>query len=619
MRDEDRDELPLDDDIYEEDPDFDSIRGTNISAVSPSDESGSAAETKLESLSDRALPTVETAALPTSSHRVSQRSTPSSQPSYRPETVATTPGVITPTPRRSLTVIEPTTVPQGAESPDEVKEFPSQVNTIGLGEIGAQQSHRVTDPIRLNETLPKEAESIGTIRQTALETDDQTVTTKMTPDTYSAGTRSELEPENLDPGYEWTGGVPYSTTTPQCIIHVAPKGFESLPFLQRVLRDTYSELEGGRPRTETLGVRAGRFDRVRIHGSIITLDLTTDAWEIDTSGQVTLISYGEQDMIPALRDLIDSLYGGKLGYLVMNIESEVLESRFQEDVPASLVAALLDIEPSAVQFDADGDLLSRIEPPIRIAEPRRDSDAFQRVVGQYFGFPEAVDDRVADVEAAQDARVRRSDWRRVALTERQSGEEREGGESDEHYLWKAMVADGLAWQLRAQFIERNEMISFDRFVEQYLLPDDGPIQSEADVGEGVADLVVEPRKTERWVWNGVRKFLAETQLEPSDETPVAFEFETGRGEGAFNFRKVRETLEKYDDNPKYKVCVVVPPRMLFRSEPRARMLERLVDVSGRDDDDPDVELCLPELGTSGCRRHLSATTRFEEWFGDTDE
>jgi hypothetical protein len=116
-----------------------------------------------------------------------------------------------------------------------------------------------------------------------------------------------------------------------------------------------------------------------------------------------------------------------------------------------------------------------------------------------------------------------------------------------------------------------------------------------------------------WSWLGTQEFLAATSLDPDRGTDLVIEFETGRAEGAFNLRKLRETVEKYGNENGFKLCMVVPPRVLFRSESRARMIERLVEGSGESEE---TALCLPELGQSGCNRLVDASTRIDQWFGD---
>lgn len=559
---------------------------------------------------------------------------PSTDPMLPAETDATameTVGTVRNTPiavsNRPVSPVEPAAdvVGSGETAADKMG---SVVGSVGVGVIKRHSPRPLTDSIRLREVAPEPTETFGTIRQRALTTEDQSVTTVMTPDSTNTGHRPEPELEDRDPGYNWTGGTPYATTTPQCIVHVDPDGVKSLPFLQRVLRDTYTELEGGQPRTETLTSRAGTLERPRVHGAVVTLDLTTEEWTVDIDTRVSL-THGNQELLPEVQALVDSLYGGELGFLIINIAADVLVSRISSSPKTRFVAALLDESEASVDIDDKETLLSTGAPPVRIAEPRYDTPAvLRRVRAQYFGFDivnsesETVDDlrssRVAELEAAQEARIRRNDWRRIALTERQ--DEETGDESDEHYLWKAALANGLAWELREAYVARNEDISFDQFVRQHLVSG-GRLDSEADISDGTADLCVSVDG--EWEGAGVEQFLNWTPLDPSQGTAVALEFETGRAEGAFHFRKLRETLDGYDEPATEDgesvgvVCIVVPPRVLFRSESRAWMIYNLVSNWQSDDDArPDAALCVPDLGKYGCRRLIGAERLLSDWFDE---
>lgn len=604
------------------DPDFDLITSerhrtsdSNRSADSTTTDTPEAEE-PIESLGDRLLPTVSTSALTTDSERITTPLRPSSQLVSTVSSVGTVRKSATAGPRDSLSRLEPPAGVGYSEISAE-PELPPIADSVGVGGLGKRSVAPISDSVRLEETLAEETTVVGGVQQSAVATDDQHVTKTMTPETFSAGQRTNPELDEIDPGYEWTGGTPYSTVRPQCIIHIDSPDLESLPFLQRVLRDAYTELEGGRPRTETPAPRGGELSRVRLHGAIATLDLTSDEWSVELENERLSISREGRDVVPQLRRIIDSLYGGKLGYLLINIGADDLQSPFRSDLESLLISTLLDVpEGDTETSDPDG-LLSKVEAPIRVAKPRyQDRSTFQRVVSRYFGFARALDGRVADIEEAQQARVRNDDWRRVALTERQEGGD---GESDEHYLWKAALVDGLAWQLKEQYVQRNSDIPFDTFVQRRLLPS-GPIQSEHDVSDGdsVADLYVTIDRSETWVWNGVLEFLDETPLEPSQQTDLILEFETGRGEGAFSFRKLRETVNKYDEDASPKICVVVPPGLLFRSESRARMITRLIEPEDAPTGSRDVAICVPELGSYGCHRLLAAEQLLEEWFGDAE-
>jgi len=627
MRDKDEGKHPNSDDIEDGDLDFDLITSNN-SAVNENvssekiDENESESSTQIKPLADRPIPVAGTANLSTEIRRVDRSFHLSTNPAYQTQTIGTAQDTITAIsePLSSHYELIPNQT-QTEESNDSKKgrdtESVSIVETVGTGSISTPTVKPVSDPRYLQENTTEQNESIGTLPERAIATNNRDAATIMKPKQSTGSKRPELNPEQLDPGYSWQGGAPYTTTTPQCILHLAPTGYRSLPFLQRVLRDTYTEIEGGRPRTKTLSTHAGTFNQVVINGSIVTLDLTGEAWKVSVDSDSISISHEDKEMIPEFREIISSLYGGKLGYLIINISSEDVQSRFRSDITDTLIEKLLDAENTTGDSDSSEDFIKDSVPPIRLAEPRPDTkSSFEDLVGQYFGFSHAVDERVAATEAAQEARVRTNDWRRIALTQRQDEAD---GESDEHYLWKASISGGLAWQMKDAYTAYNEKISFDSFVENHLLQS-GPIESEYEGlpdNEAIPDIHVS--MGENWEVDGVRTFLEETPIEPSDETEVVIEFETGRGEGGFNFRKLRETVEKYEENSNVDICVVIPPRLLFCSESRARMIQRLVESAGHEQSDQDVALCVPQLDQYGCERLVSIDTRLEDWFGDADD
>lgn len=618
MRDEDPDR-PSEEDDRTEDKDFDPITGGD-STKKPGGDSNR--------LSDRRIPVIEESSLPSENQRLESSDRPSTQPTYRTSSVATASTVLATDHQYSVSPVEPSTNIESSTEETEAdwrSELSSTVQSVGVGSSEHPPTQSISDCVRLQDTLPEQTESLGVSHQTTLTTDDQRNSQTMTPESHHASNRPELTPETLDPGFRWTGGVPYATTTPQCILHVSPSEFESLAFLQRVLRDTYTELEGGRPQVQTLSTRAGTLNRVSVHGSIVTLDLTEEVWTVSLDRDQVTINHENRSVVPELQDYISAMYGGKLGYFVINASEADLKSPFHTDGEDRLVSSLLDASDLTVEEEENDESLYARNPPIRIAAPRfSDESEFRSVVEQYFGFSiserEEVDGRIEDVEAAQETRLRANDWRRVALTERQNAGD---GESDEHYLWKAALVDGIAWQMKEQYRRRNDGISFSSFVKHHLLrtPTEEPIQTEyeldVDDSDVFADILVSADKT--WAWGGLTEFFERTPIEPSKGSEVAIEFETGRGEGAFNLRKLRETVDKYLENEDTDICVVVPPRMFFRSESRGRMMKQLVDASSMDRSSQEFALCVPELGRRTCDYLVSSESILEEWFGDSDE
>ena len=119
--------------------------------------------------------------------------------------------------------------------------------------------------------------------------DAESLTVIRKPDVISRGTRPSTtlsqarvqggqalldEVEEIDPVFEWSGGLPYGTNRPTLILHCAEEGIPSFRFMQRCLRDTYAELEGGEPTVEPVEFVANEPQVPVVGGRIVTLDLT---------------------------------------------------------------------------------------------------------------------------------------------------------------------------------------------------------------------------------------------------------------------------------------------------------------------------------------------------------
>lgn len=498
-----------------------------------------------------------------------------------------------------------------------VSQGQKEVQTIGTNRYIESLQHEVTNSLQIQEETDTNIDTLRTTQLKTLTAENHSTSNIMTLDQSQTGNRPEQEIKESDPCYHWFGGNPYGSTTPRCVVHINKIDAESLPFIQRVLRDTYTELEGGRPRIKTATAHAGSIRDITIHGAIVTLDLTTEMWTVSTEGQRIQIKYQDQDMLPDLRSIISRLYGGKLGYFILNIDQKDLQSRFIPDEFQELIRTLL---PATENYDSDissNELLQRTADPIQLAVPRYDTPSeFIKIVKSYFCFENINRTRIADIEAEHESRLRANDWRRVALTQQQRSS---ADESDNHYLWKASISAGIAWRMYEEYSVLEEEISFNNFVETRLIPS-GPIQSEeADESSGrVPDIQITTNRT--WAWNGVRHYLSATSIEPPRSSPVVFEFETGRSEGAFNFRKFYDTLDKYSEESEVWIYLVVPPQTLFRSERRAKMVKQLVErwVSSAGSDQH-AELCVPMLGQYGCERLISAQSLITEWFEDIDD
>jgi len=237
------------------------------------------------------------------------------------------------------------------------------------------------------------------------------------------------------------------------------------------------------------------------------------------------------------------------------------------------VETLADQEVAEEQDDPSSFIEKVRASPVLLATPQtKDEDTFFEKVSQYFSLtPVKEGTSVAQVAEVQDRVLKKNDWRRVALTERQDDD----GESNEHYFWKAAIADGLArmmWKMNEQGYN-----TFDPFLKQEILAGDIIETEEKDLDDNAyPDIFIEDTLSRGWIAEGLNEFM-DTDGEQDIDLPVMIEFETGRSEGAFNFRKIRDTLDKYSEDA-VTICLVVPDRILFRGRKRAAMVRTLVET-----------------------------------------
>jgi hypothetical protein len=357
-----------------------------------------------------------------------------------------------------------------------------------------------------------------------------------------------------------------------------------------------------------------------VQGKIVTLDLTAGEYELTINGeQITIDTGSSSDLIGSLRTVAEGMYGGQLGYLIVNIGEQSLQSGFVDGrqlLLEALIGGLSDHET------AGDELLELAGAPVRVVEPRVDSrSALETRAAEYYALDTSKHSRIADIEVQHDRILDREDWPRIALTERQEGSD---AESDTHYLWKAALVDGLARKLYTEYkavhVDSNEDLAFSQFVSTELVnsntlktetPPDGSDNEESPVPDVHVDT------SETWVWNAIREFVP---TEVAKGTDIILEFETGYQEGAFNHRKLRETVNKYNPSKQRWIGVVVPPRLLYASSRRARLTRELVESWPHERSaSAEAQLCVPRLDKRSCDELEAASGRIGEWFGDKNE
>jgi hypothetical protein len=227
------------------------------------------------------------------------------------------------------------------------------------------------------------------------------------------------------------------------------------------------------------------------------------------------------------------------------------------------------------------------------------------------------------MEAVQERILRRNDWKRIALTERQ----RLDDESDEHYFWKALVAEGIVRGMKQQFDQRQPEgeTNFDAFLQEEILAEElllteHTVDKHDDQKRIVADLYVPIDESPSWVSEAVTEFFGE---EITGE--IAVEVETGRSEGAFNFRKMRETVDKYAETgtKQHHICVVLPSRLLYRGERRARMILELVEswneLQREQDSTLSAKIYVPIIKDGYCQELQAGIKIVDELYREEEE
>jgi len=488
----------------------------------------------------------------------------------------------------------------------------TQVPVVKSASIKIEKTDEtVSQTVAPTERVEERVEFEITTVQPTTEKMNHSVSQQITPQQSSS--MDEIEPDEEDPVFAWGGGTPYGSRKPKLVIHKNPKDDEStnlnadtLPFLQTLLRDTYKEMNGGEPDGDTVDFVANEPRVPSVQKSIVTLDLTEGGWNAEIKGGKPVIGRNSDDIVPKLREVASTLYTGEMGYFVVNAPSEweyeadFTEERFFEKLVAHLTEASGEKENRA-GFETEE------SPPVTVAEPKAGTEnpdaEFSERVSRYFSFRgrgDTTDVDVHETEGAKGRVLRKNDWKRVALTERQGTGD---GESDEHYFWKATLVEGVAWQMWQGYEETEEIEDFSDFVEEEILSGEViETESELDADDDEEDTHkkvkadIEVKALEDWAEQAVEQFLPTDEDAQIPDT-VYMEFETGRSEGAFNFRKIRETLEKYQGESG-DICVVVPPRLLYRGRKRAEMVVDL--VNNWEDDENEARAYVPVLGSSYC-------------------
>ncbi len=509
--------------------------------------------------------------------------------------------------RDSETVEKPIN-PTAPISAQEAQISLNQIKVVRVPDQPIEQSRpQITNKISRGAQQPLNRYSLSITRVTdKINTEARPSTQVLLQQTGQQALLDEIE--DIDPIFGWSGGHPYGSDRPTLILHREENDsqIQSFAFLQRALRDTFTEIKGGEPTVDQVEFVANDAQIPTIGGRIVTLDLTEDEWSPSLKNGRPTIERGGIDIVSALTEQGKTLYSGGLGYLVVNVPSEWEATYRRQHFFEKLVDELADATSHTDKED-EGAFEKISSAPIILAQPRvTEPEAFAARVAQYFGFKYTPDyETIAQLDAGFTATLRSQRWAKVALSERQSY----GEESSRHYNWKALIVEGLAYALWKTTNDGDQ--PFDTFVQEKLFPE-GPLHTEYSVGSEQAEedgLIADVYHTdddENWLPDTLATFLDNEHY----ELPLAIEFETGFAEAGFGYRKLVETIEKYRDSDfNGSLLVVVPPRLLYRGERQARHLDRLVRYQGEQIDDIMTELCIPTVSEGRCTGLQIASTR----------
>jgi hypothetical protein len=417
-----------------------------------------------------------------------------------------------------------------------------------------------------------------------------------------------------DPFYVWTGGEPYDTGRPSVVIHVSPENGrgDSLAFLQRRLRDEYTQRQGDEPGAKRVRIVANKPKLPDLAGTVATFDLTDDEWELETSSDRVRVERNGRDALEYVEAVVRSSFTGDMGYLIVNVPNDWQDpvntrdvfERIHDRLEPSSSAQTSDWLPDD-RSDAERPLVTRCEPKASI-DPQRDAALY------WFGKSLETDgdtdghlpESVEGYEALFDEKKRRFDWVSSVLTEQ------DDDESEEHYLLKGAVTAALARRLYEH--ESNEKKLEEYVLSTLLSQGESVLETECDAngGKHSLDCYVE--------WSSAfESFVSVPEEFSGGEGNLIVEVETGRGGGNTNFRKIWDTIDRvktagHDDD---LVCVVVPPRLLSKTDAQAEHLLDLVSLWNRrveldSEGGPLATLAVPVFDQDGACEELRAADEF---------
>lgn len=389
-------------------------------------------------------------------------------------------------------------------------------------------------------------------------------------------------------------GTPLSRRRPQVIIHKQPHDEpDSFEYLCRVLRDYYTLIEGGEPTVSAVEFVSNRPRIPPLSNQILRLDMTGNEWDLEAGADRVYTRRENTDILPKLATVSQTQFAGSLGFLVVNISAQAGQSPFATDGISTQVYNYLT--------DTIGNETNQNTTVIHTS-PSSNRASWGAIMSEYLGFEiDAGGLTVKGVEDQYFERVEQPDWHAVALTERQQDND---NESDRHYLYKSAIANSIGW-ITYNNTDNQDYDTYRKFLSEvasnHVLTEESP--NDGLSGDPEADIFIDWSE-----WNGYTANLLETFVDDDDTEwdmvdQMAIEFETGRAEGAFEFRKIHETIEKYDQTGVDLVAVVTSPWIVEIDRIRRgqhSQIERLVEQKNRGSDEQEFRTYIPKFDTDGC-------------------
>lgn len=389
-------------------------------------------------------------------------------------------------------------------------------------------------------------------------------------------------------------GTPLSRRRPQVVIHKQPHDEpDSFEYLCRVLRDYYTLIEGGEPTVSAVEFVSNRPRIPSLSNQILRLDMTGNEWDLEAGADRVYTRRENTDILPKLATVSQTQFAGSLGFLVINIPAQAGQSPFATDGISTQVYNYLT--------DTIGNETNQNTTVIHTS-PSSNRASWGAIMSEYLGFEiDAGGLTVKGVEDQYFERVEQPDWHAVALTERQQDND---NESDRHYLYKSAIANSIGW-ITYNNTDNQDYDTYRKFLSEvasnHILTEESP--NDGLTGNPEADIFIDWSE-----WNGYTANLLETFVDDDDTEwdmvdQMAIEFETGRAEGAFEFRKIHETIEKYDQTGVDLVAVVTSPWIVEIDRIRRgqhSQIERLVEQKNRVSDEQEFITYIPKFDTDGC-------------------